>query len=209
VEAVVQSQSVNSSMSQITFYFDLGSPFAYLTAERLHEALPARAVAWQPVSLGALFKLNGRSSWSLDDPAGRQAGMAEVERRAQSYGLAPVRWPDPWPTNYLYAMRAATYAFQVGHGHPFTMAAFRHAFARGHDLAVPEHVLQAAEQAGLDPRAVEEATRDPAIKLALRAATGAAHELGVFGVPTIAIDDELFWGDDRLQDAVTAFALTG
>ncbi len=193
-------------MPQITFYFDLGSPFAYLTAERLHEALPERIATWRPVSLGALFKLNGRSSWSLGDLARRQAGMAEVERRARSYGLAPMRWPDPWPTNYLYAMRAATYAFQEGQGHQFAMAAFRQAFARGQDLAVPEPVLQAAEQAGLDPRAVDEATRDPELKLALRVVTEAAHELGVFGVPTIAIDDELFWGDDRLQDAATALA---
>lgn len=187
-------------MPQITFYFDLGSPFAYLTAERLDGILP-EPIAWQPVSLGALFKLTGRSSWALGDPSGRQGGMAEVERRAQSYDLAPMRWPDPWPTNYLYAMRAATYAFRVGQGRPFTLAAFRHAFARGHDLAIPEQVQQAAEQAGLDPRAADEATRDPEIKLALRTATEAAHDLGVFGVPTIAIDDELFWGDDRLQDA--------
>jgi 2-hydroxychromene-2-carboxylate isomerase len=193
-------------MPQVTFYFDLGSPFAYLTAERVHEALPGQAIVWQPVSLGALFKLNGRSSWSLGDPAGRQAGMAEVERRARSYGLAPLCWPDPWPTNYLYAMRTATYAFQAGRGHPFAMAAFRHAFAGGHDLAVPDHVLQAAEQGGLDRRDVEAATRDPEIKLALRAATDAAHELGVFGVPTIAIDEELFWGDDRLKDATAALA---
>jgi 2-hydroxychromene-2-carboxylate isomerase len=193
-------------MSLVTFYFDLGSPFAYLTAERLHEVLPAQAVSWRPVSLGALFKLTERSSWALGDPDGRQAGVAEVERRARSYGLAPMRWPDPWPTNYLYAMRAATYAFQVGHGHPFTMAAFRQAFAHGHDLAIPEHVLQAAEQAGLDPRAVDDATRDPQIKLALRGATDAAHELGVFGVPTIAIGEELFWGDDRVQDAAIALA---
>jgi 2-hydroxychromene-2-carboxylate isomerase len=205
---MVFDRSPYNAMPQVTFYFDLGSPFAYLTAERLHEALPERAVIWQPVSLGALFKLNGRSSWALGDPDGRQAGMAEVERRVRSYGLAPMRWPDPWPTNYLYAMRAATYAFQVGHGHPFTMAAFRRAFAGGHDLALPEHVLRAAEQAGLDPRAVDEATRDPEIKLALRAATDTAHEIGVFGVPMIAIDDELFWGDDRLQDAATALAQT-
>src|ERR1039458_2495156 len=65
----------------VTFYFDLGSPFAYLTAERISEVLP-EPVAWQPVSLGALFKLVGRSSWSLEDPSRRRAGMAEVERRA-------------------------------------------------------------------------------------------------------------------------------
>jgi 2-hydroxychromene-2-carboxylate isomerase len=194
-----------TTMPGVTFYFDLGSPFAYLAAERLHELLP-EPIAWQPVSLGALFKLNGRSSWALGDPGGRQAGMAEVERRAQLYELAPVRWPDPWPTNYLYAMRAATYAFQAGHGRSFTMRAFHHAFVHGHDLAIPEHVLEVAEQAGLDPRAVDEASSDPQIKLALRTGTDAAHALGVFGVPTIAIDDELFWGDDRLQDAATALA---
>jgi 2-hydroxychromene-2-carboxylate isomerase len=187
-------------MIQATFYFDLGSPFAYLTAERISEVLP-EPVAWQPVSLGALFKATGRSSWSLGDPKRRQAGMAEVERRAQLYGLPAMRWPDPWPTDYLFAMRAATYAFQVGRGHEFTTQAFRNAFQHGHDLAVHEHVLQAATDAGLDAHAVTEAASDPEIKLALRTATDTAHTLGVFGVPTIAVEDELFWGDDRLEEA--------
>jgi 2-hydroxychromene-2-carboxylate isomerase len=194
-------------MADVTFYFDLGSPFAYLTAERIGDVLP-EPVAWQPVSLGALFKANGRSSWALGGADSRQAGIAEVERRARDYGLPPVRWPDPWPTNYLYAMRAATYAFHVGRGREFTIEAFRHAFARGGDLAIAENVLQAAERAGLDPGAMDEATSDPEIKLALRAATDAAHALGVFGVPTVAVGGELFWGDDRLLDAATALAGT-
>ncbi len=192
-------------MPQATFYFDLGSPYAYLAAERVPEAMP-EGVHWQPVSLGALFKLNGRSSWAVGVRERRQAGMAEVEDRARRYGLAPIRWPDPWPSNYLYAMRAATYALQAGQGAQFAMAAFREAFVHGHDLALPEHVLQAAEQAGLDPRAVDAATGDPQVKLALRTATDAAHALGVFGVPTIAIGGELFWGEDRLRDAAAAIA---
>jgi len=190
-------------MPESTFYFDLGSPFAYLTAERLDEALP-EPVIWQPVSLGALFKMNGRSSWAVGEADARQAGMADVERRARGYGLGPVRWPDPWPTNYLYAMRAAIYAFEVGCGRQFTIQAFRQAFVRGQDLAIVENVLEVAEQAGLDRGAVEEATRDPDIKLALRAATDAAHARGVFGVPTLAIDDQIFWGDDRVADAAAA-----
>jgi 2-hydroxychromene-2-carboxylate isomerase len=190
-------------MPPATFYFDLGSPFAYLAAERLDGALP-EGVVWQPLSLGALFKANGRSSWALGDPHRRQAGMAEVERRARAYGLAPVRWPDPWPSNYLFAMRAATFAFQVGRGREFTVQAFRHAFRDGHDLALPEQVLRAAARAGLDPRAVAAATGDPAVKLALRTATAAAHELGVFGVPTFAVGDELFWGEDRMREAASA-----
>ncbi len=186
--------------AEATFYFDLGSPYAYLTAERLQTLIPG-PVRWQPVLLGGLFKLTGRSSWALGDYRRRQVGMAEIERRARSYELPLVRWPDPWPSDYLFAMRAATHAFAVGRGREFTLSAFRAAFVAGHDLSIPAHVLRAGEQAGLDPGEVRSATEDPQIKLALREVTSAAYEMGVFGVPTLAIEDELFWGDDRLEDA--------
>jgi 2-hydroxychromene-2-carboxylate isomerase len=192
-------------MPQVTFYFDLGSPYAYLTAERLTSVL-TEPVTWQPLSLGGLFKANGRSSWALGDHRRRQAGMAEIERRARDYGLEPIRWPDPWPGNYLMAMRAATFAFAVGQGRELTLQAFRDAFASGLDLSIPANVLDAAEHAGLARAEVEGATQDPRIKQALREATDTAHELGVIGVPTIAIDRELFWGDDRLEDAAACLA---
>jgi 2-hydroxychromene-2-carboxylate isomerase len=190
-------------MPSVTFFFDLGSPYAYLTAERLQTCLPV-AVEWQPVLLGGLFKLTGRSSWALGDYRRRQTGMAEIERRARGYGLPPMRWPDPWPSDYLVAMRAATFAFAAGGataGSEFIRHAFRNAFQRGADLSIPANVFTAAQQAGLDRAEVERATRDPRIKAALREATEAAFAAGVFGVPTIAVDDELFWGDDRLEDA--------
>ena len=169
-------------MTDVTFYFDVGSPYAYLASERLARIID-QPVAWQPVLLGGLFKLTGRSSWALGDYERRQAGMAEIERRARGYGLPPFRWPDPWPSDYLAAMRAATYALAGGRGREFTHEAFRAAFQRGHELSVVAHVLDAADRAGLDGGAVERAC-----------------ERGVFGVPTLAVGDELFWGDDRLED---------
>jgi 2-hydroxychromene-2-carboxylate isomerase len=186
-----------------TFYFDLGSPYAYLAATRIDE-LFAAPVEWQPVSLGALFKLTGRSSWSLGDERRRAAGMAEVERRALDYGLPPLRWPDPWPGNYLTAMRAAVYAQRVGRLRELVRSAYAAGFQHGRDLSVAANVLAAAGAAGLDEREVELAVADPEIKLALREATDAAHRLGVFGVPTLAIDGELFWGDDQLERAAAA-----
>jgi len=192
-------------MTRATFYFDLGSPFAYLAAERIADVL-AEPVDWQPISLGGLFKQNGRSSWGLGDPARRQAGMAEVQRRALAYGLPPVRWPDPWPGHYLMAMRAAIFARRAGRLHELAMCAFRDAFQAGRDLSIPERVLDAARDAGLDPGEVEAATRDEEIKLALRQATDAAGRLGVFGVPTVVVDGEIFWGDDRLEDAAAHMA---
>jgi 2-hydroxychromene-2-carboxylate isomerase len=195
----------DKAMSQATFYFDLGSPFAYLAAERLPEVV-GESVRWQPVSLGALFKATSRSSWALGDPERRQVGMAEVERRVRRYGLPPLRWPDPWPSNYLFAMRVATFAFELGCGREFTMAAFRRAFQHGEDLGCSEHVLGAAAEAGLDVSAALAAAGDPAVKLALRVATDAAHQRGVFGVPTVAVGDALFWGEDRLSEVALALA---
>jgi 2-hydroxychromene-2-carboxylate isomerase len=190
----------------VSFYLDVGSPFAYLAAERIDDLFPAGAVTWRPISLGGLFKLNGRSSWALGDAARRQAGMAEIDRRAAERGLPPLRWPDPWPGHYLTAMRAATHADRVGRGRDFALAALRDAFRHGRDLSRPESVYAAAQAAGLDRAEVERAVADPGVKLALREATEAAHGRGVFGVPTIAVGDELLWGDDRLEDAVAALA---
>jgi 2-hydroxychromene-2-carboxylate isomerase len=189
-----------NAMPPLIFYFDVGSPYAYLAAERLESLLP-EPITWQPVLLGGLFKLTGRRSWALGDYRRRQAGMAEIERRARSYGLPPMRWPDPWPSNYLVAMRAVTHAFALGQGREFVREAFRSAFQRGADLSIPAHVWDAAAEIGLERGDVERATQDPQVKQALRAATDEAYERGVFGVPTVAIGDELFWGDDRLEDA--------
>jgi 2-hydroxychromene-2-carboxylate isomerase len=186
-----------------TFYFDIGSPYAYLAAQRLHAVLPGPA-RWQPVLLGGLFKLTGRSSWALGDPERRQRGMAEIERRALAYGLPPMRWPDPWPADYLVLMRAATFAFTIDKGHEFAQAAWRRGFQLGVELSDPANVLDLAAEIGLSHEELAAAVADPEVKRALLEATEAAHAAGVFGVPTVAVGDELFWGDDRLEDAARA-----
>jgi len=97
-------------------------------------------------------------------------------------------------------MRAATFAFAAGRGREFTLEAFV-PFQKGQELSIKAHVLQAGARAGLHRDQLELGIADPSVKRALRDATDAAYRLGVFGVPTIAIGDELFWGDDRLEDA--------
>jgi 2-hydroxychromene-2-carboxylate isomerase len=184
----------------VTFYFDLGSPYAYLAAERLGAVLP-EPLAWQPVLLGGLFKLAGRSSWALGDDRRRRTGMAEIERRASAYGLAPMVWPDPWPADYLAAMLATTLAFELDRGREFTLQAFRNAFQRGWTLSSPQMILDTASEVGIDPERTAAASSDGQLKRALRTATEDAFELGVTGVPTVAVGGELFWGDDRLEDA--------
>lgn len=190
-----------------TFYFDLGSPYAWLTAERISGLFTDAELEqpeWQPILLGGLFKRFGRDSWA--NGSGRKEGMAEVERRAAAYGLPPLTWPEPWPGNMLAAMRAATFAKQTGRCVSFALAAFRQAFAAGRDLSEHDNVLIAAAACELHPNAVIKAVQTEAVKGALREATDRAAELGVIGVPSLLVGGEVFWGDDRLEEAVAAAA---
>ena len=132
--------------------------------------------------------------------------MREVERRASEYGLQPVRWPDPWPANTLHAMRVATYAKSIGRTVSFALAAFRQAFAGGRDLTDPDNVAIAAAACELHPTAIATAAASASVKERLKEATGRAGDRGVFGVPSVAVGDEVFWGDDRLEEAVAAAA---
>jgi 2-hydroxychromene-2-carboxylate isomerase len=186
---------------QPLFFYDLGSPYAWLTAERIGDVLPV-AARWRPVLLGGVFKAVGRSSWGTGP--GRDEGMREIERRAARYGLPALRWPDPWPPDGLAAMRAATFAERSGFGREFALAAFRLAFVEGRDVADPDTLRDAATHAGGDADDLLAATARQDMKDELRAATEAAVALGVIGVPTVAVGGRLFWGDDRLEEAAAA-----
>jgi 2-hydroxychromene-2-carboxylate isomerase len=188
-----------------TFYFDLGSPYAYLTAERISGLFTDAELEqpeWQPILLGGLFQRFGRDSWG-NGPE-REDGIAEVERRAAGYGLPRIAWPEPWPGNMLFAMRVATFAKQTGRSVSFALAAFRQQFAAGRDLSEHDNVLIAAAACELHPNAVGKAAGTAGVKRALREATDAAAECGVIGVPSIAVGEQVFWGDDRLEEAVAA-----
>lgn len=180
------------------FYFDLGSPYAWLAAERIHQVLPVTPV-WQPILLGGIWKETGGRSWATTDR--RDEGMREIEERARRYGLLPVKWPDIWPTNTLKAMRAATFAQQAGRTVAFALAAFRQAFAGGKDLGNVDNVLIAAAACELHPNAVLKGIELQSTKDRLRAATQEAYDQGVRGVPSVVVGGEVFWGDDQLERA--------
>ncbi len=185
------------------FYFDYSSPYAYLAAERINSVLPV-VPRWQPISFGFVLRHTGRTPWSLDER--REEGIAEVERRAAERGLPPLRWPEGWPVEAysLPALRAGVFAQQSGRVMAFSLAAFRQAFAAGRDLSDVDNVLLAAAACELHPRAVLKGIESRAVKDSLKRATEEAIERGVTGIPTVAVGDELYWGDDRLEDAAAA-----
>jgi 2-hydroxychromene-2-carboxylate isomerase len=185
-------------MTSTTLFLDLGSPYAYLAAERVHAVIPG-PVDFQPVLLGAIFQRRGWGSWAQTEH--RAAGMAEVEARAERYGLAPMVWPEPWPANALAADRAAAWAKQRGSSESFILALYRREFRQGADISSRQVLAAAATDAGLDPDELIEAIQQPEIKDALRQATDAAWEVGVRGVPSLWTGGEIYYGDDQLEAA--------
>ena len=187
-------------MARPVFYYDFASPDAYLAAERVLHMLPEVA-EWVPVRLGGLAAGGvGAFRCAEEETIYRE----DVEARARAYGLQGLRWPDPFPADTEFALRAATYAKQIGRAVAFSLAAFRQAFAAGRDLSDVDNVLIAAAACELHPNAVLKGIEMRSTKDRLREATREAFERGVRGVPTVAIGDELFWGDDRLEQAAAA-----
>jgi 2-hydroxychromene-2-carboxylate isomerase len=184
------------------FFYDFNSPYAWLAAERVNAVLPVPPV-WQPVSFGHILQATGRTPWSLESEESRAAGVAEIERRAAERRLPAPRWVAGWPrdTYSLLPLRAAVFAQQAGRAVSFSLAAFRQFFAAGRTLKELDNVLIAAAASELHPRAVTKGIESKTVKDALREATDAAIARGVIGVPTVAVGDQLFWGDDRLEDA--------
>jgi len=189
------------------FYFAAMSPYSWLAAERIGTVLPQ--ATWVPVTAAFVFKANGRTSWGLTEQ--RERGIAESEQRARAYGLGPIHWPDPWPASDIPVARAMTFAASIDRLAPYALGCMRLAFLEGRGLEQTETLRDAADRCGIDADELTAALARDEIKQALRDETDAAVALGVFGVPTVIVEGELFWGDDRLQDAAVAHrrALSG
>lgn len=181
---------------QPVFYFDLGSPEAYLAAERLMAALPV-VPEWVPILEAALPER------AAADPDARRAA---IEQRAATQHVQPLRWPAAWPQDDTrLAMVGATYAKQIGRTVAFALAAFRQAFAGGRALD-EDTVLIAAAACEMHPRAVVQALGRRSVGAALDAATAEAAAAGVTQAPAIVAGGLVFEGADAVERAAAALA---
>jgi 2-hydroxychromene-2-carboxylate isomerase len=149
-----------------------------------------------------------RTPWSMREES-REPGKRECEKRATEYGLPPMRWPSGWPLESysLAALRAAYIAAAAGCPREFSRAAFERNFLDGSGLGTEVDLRAVAETVGLDPDHVLTEVRRPAVKEELKRETENAIGAGVFGVPTVLVDEDLFWGDDRLAAAAEALSV--
>jgi 2-hydroxychromene-2-carboxylate isomerase len=184
------------------FFFDLASPDAYLLAERVLSAMPV-ATEWIPVLASGLAGAERYDAFRCEHE--RDIVLGDFVAAARRRGLQPLRWPEPFPFDSELAMRAATYARQIGRTVAFSLAAFRQAFAAGRALD-GDGVLIAAAACEMHPAAVLRAVETRSVRDALARETARAVALGVRDVPAIVVGERVFHGDAGLPAAARAAA---
>lgn len=191
------------------FYYDFGSPttyLAYVQMEGLVERTGATAVLI-PALLGGIFKAtNNRSPVTV--PA-KGAWMAkDMQRFAKRYGVVFTMNPH-FPINTLPLMRGAIVAQRDGFFQAYNDAMFQAMWAEGKNLGDPQTIGAVLAGVGIDPHHMMGAIQEQSVKDALRANTDQAVARGAFGMPAFFVDDELYWGQDRLdfvEEALLAVA---
>ncbi|MGE0844743.1 MAG: 2-hydroxychromene-2-carboxylate isomerase [Flavobacteriaceae bacterium] len=193
-------------MGSIAFWYDFASTYSYLSAMRIARLCEEAGVAlqWRPFLLGPVFAAQGwtTSPFNIYPAKGRHM-WRDMARLAHLNGLAPIRTEGDFPQHSVLAARVALIGLDEGWGEDFTRAAFAHEFAEAGRIDDAQALGAIVGSLGRDAAAALEAAIGDANKARLRRQTEEAQAAGIFGAPTFVTGDgELFWGDDRLEQAI-------
>ena len=189
----------------LDFWFDFASTYSYLAAARIRPLAAAAnvRVRFRPFLLGPIFKAQGwdTSPFNLYEAKGRYM-WRDMERLASGLDL-PFRRPDPFPQNSVLPARVALVGLAQGWGEDFSVAVYTAQFVEDGRIDEPHTLAEILSFMNVDAHAALEAAQSDDIRLRLRSEVEAAQFLGVFGAPSFTTaDGELFWGNDRLEQAL-------
>jgi len=188
----------------VEFWFEFASTYSYLSVMRIERAAAATGVdiEWKPFLLGPVFLALGwnDSPFNIYPPKGRYM-WRDLERLAEKEGL-PFRHPSRFPRNGLLAARVALVGVEEGWVAPFARAVMSANFAEDREIGEEAVIVEILCALGLPAAELMARAQADANKLALRCQTERAAELGLFGAPSFRVGEELFWGNDRLEDAL-------
>lgn len=189
---------------KLEVWFEFASTYSYLTVSRVEELTRAAGVQmeWKPFLLGPIFQAKGwtTSPFVIDTVKGNYM-WRDMERRAARQGF-PFSRPNVFPAHTLRAARMMTAALDEPWCGQFARDVFHAQFAKGEDISDATVLIEILRGLVDDPDHWVDLSGSDAVKSALRANTDRAIEVGVFGAPSFTVGDELFWGDDRLEDAL-------
>lgn len=188
----------------VEFWFSIGSTYTYLSVTRLAAVEQERGSGfiWRPFSVRAIMTEQNNSPFR-NKPIKAAYMWRDIERRAGLYGI-PFRGPAPYPiANLELANQVAIVGTQEGWGAAYAVATYRRWFLDFQEPGSEPNLSASLREIGQDPDRVIPLAQSDAIAAALKVATDRARELNVFGAPTFVVGEEVFWGDDRLDDALT------
>ena len=187
----------------IDFWFSIGSTYTYLTVLRIEDVARREGVTfrWRPFDVRAVMLAMDNIPFSTK-PIKARYMWRDLERRALMYDILWSGLP-PYPLRHLtFVNRVALIGTSEGWCPDYVRAAYRRWFDDGYDVSVEPHLSDSLHDIGQDPKRILALAASDEWKNALQAETDAASALGIFGAPTFAVGDEIFWGDDRLDDAI-------
>jgi 2-hydroxychromene-2-carboxylate isomerase len=188
---------------RLEVWIEYASTYSYLTVSCIGSLAAQREVEldWQPFWLGPVRERGLGAPFPDDAPRSRYM-WRDVERRAARLGL-PYRKPEQYPVNSLQTARVALVAAREGWCLPFSEKVFSLHWGQGVLIGTPDNLRTALQALGKDVDEVIERAQSADNKAAFKAQTERALERGIFGAPSfVTCDGELFWGDDRLEDAL-------
>ena len=184
----------------VEFYFDVGSPTAYLAHKRLQQLKQQYGcmIDYHPILLGGLFKASGNSSPVMVPAKGRYMMMDDLPRFAKLYDV-PLNSNPHFPINTLNLMRGAVAALDSGYFEAYIDTVFKAIWVDSKNMGDLETVIGTLTAGGLDADSILASTQNPVVKQTLIDNTDSAVQRGLFGAPTMFVDGEMFFGQDRLQ----------
>lgn len=193
----------------LDFYFDFGSPTAYLAHQRLKQLIAQYdlEVTYVPMLLGGIFKATGNASPVTIPAKGAYMANVDLPRFAQRYGV-PLAFNPFFPINTLALMRGALAAQALDCFDAYLNAIYNAVWINEKNMGELDIIVAVLEQAGLDAPALLATSQTPEIKQQLIDNTNQAVKRGVFGAPTMFMDDQMFFGQDRLDFIEEALSLS-
>ena len=191
-------------MKEIEFWFSIGSTYTYLSVIRLKEVEEKFGVkfSWQPFSVRKIMLEMDNVPFPPTKQVKADYMWRDIERRAYSYGFE-AKVPAPYPLKkFDFANSVAVLGVQEGWCAEYVSATYRRWFVDGLEPGSEPNVSESLREIGLKPENVLKLAADEKIQKAYLKQTEQAQSKNIFGSPSFIVDDELFWGDDRLEDAV-------
>lgn len=201
---------IGKSRPSLDFWFEFGSQYSYLSVMRIGPLAAAHGVdvRWRPFLLGPIFRSLGwnTSPFVLQKQKGEYA-WKDLERQARKYGL-PWRRPSQFPRSAVLPARIALLGAQQPWSEAFAREAISLNFVHDEEIDAEPAMRRVLDGLGLPSSEILAQAQSDENKLRLRQQTEEAQRLGIFGAPTFMVRGEMFWGNDRLEDAL-AFCSEG